>query len=927
MKLLRFYPLLLTALLQVMPLARVVLTDPLPAAPGASILFKWAVGAFALMGGLHAVAGASANQNLINSPTNATGTNGVGFRYRITSVEPRTQNYNATPLPPGLFINGAAGVISNSYILGTPTNFVGTMNVTLSISYPGWPTESTNLALTIVSRPIITNQPQSRAILSGGSNTFTIGAYGSPTMIYQWYSGQSGTTNPVPNATNSTLILTNVTQSSNYFAVITNLYGRSTSSLASLTVATTPVITTPPANTTTNTGSNATFAVTATGGSLSYQWRTNGVNFLASATNATLVVSNVPSAYNGYNFDVVVTNLAGRATSSPPAVLTVLFRPVILTNPVNLIRTVGTTGTFSIAVSANPAPGYQWRKSTVALPGQTNSTLTLENIQTADGGSYDVVVTNSLGSTNSSAATLTVLIPPSITNSPASRTNLVGTTATLTVGASGFPAPSYIWRRNGTNVSNGGNISGATTATLTMTGVQLTNAASYIVIVSNSVGVATSAPPAVLTVHAAPAITVTPTNRTIIAGSNTTFTVTATGTPAPGYQWRSNGVDIVGETTSSLALTNVPAAFNGSSFVVVVTNAAGSVTSAPPAVLTVLFAPNLTAQPTNLTVNAGSPAAFAVTAEGNPAPAYQWRRDGTNLAGATGATFNLASAQATNAGSYDVVVTNSQGSVTSVVATLTVNVTIVAPGITSPPTNLTVVAGNAAAFSVTASGTPPLAYQWRKDGADLNNETNVTLVINAASTNDAGSYEVVVANSGGSVTSAPPAVLTVLVRPSITSQPLALARFVGQNATFSVDAAGSGPLHFQWRHGTPGATNNGDIAGATNTSLVLTNLTTNHAGNYRVVVTNAAGSTGSVQVTLTVAPLPLLQTLGLQGKNALMGLNVSPALPYNIEYATDATNRVWLPLTNLPVQSVATNLTFPDAITNDTRRFYRVISP
>lgn len=166
-------------------------------------------------------------------------------------------------------------------------------------------------------------------------------------------------------------------------------------------------------------------------------------------------------------------------------------------------------------------------------------------------------------------------------------------------------------------------------------------------------------------------------------------------------------------------------------------------------------APSLTTQPADVTVTSGGSASFWVVAGGSSPLNYQWRKDGTNLLGATGATNKLASATTNDAGGYSVVVTNAHGAITSRVATLTVTTPITPPQISSPPTNLTVVAGQPAAFFVTATGTAPLAYQWRFNVSPLADATNASLALNPARLAQAGDYSVVVTNSGGSVTSAP----------------------------------------------------------------------------------------------------------------------------------------------------------------------------
>ncbi|MBI5769702.1 MAG: immunoglobulin domain-containing protein [Verrucomicrobia bacterium] len=160
-----------------------------------------------------------------------------------------------------------------------------------------------------------------------------------------------------------------------------------------------------------------------------------------------------------------------------------------------------------------------------------------------------------------------------------------------------------------------------------------------------------------------------PANVTVTAGANTTFTAVVLGQP-PTYQWRKDGVALAGATNASLTVSAVRPQDAGR-FDVVVTNSAGTATSSA-AILTVNFAPVITTQPAALSVVSGQPAALAVIAAGTPAPAYQWRREGVAMAGATSAQFTLAAAKTTDAGRYDCVVTNAIGSVTTAAAELTV---------------------------------------------------------------------------------------------------------------------------------------------------------------------------------------------------------------------------------------------------------------
>src|SRR5262249_37224571 len=143
---------------------------------------------------------------------------------------------------------------------------------------------------------------------------------------------------------------------------------------------------------------------------------------------------------------------------------------------------------------------------------------------------------------------------------------------------------------------------------------------------------------------------------------------------------------------------------------------------------------------------------------------YQWVFNGTNLPGATNATLVLTNIQSNQAGTYAVNVSNLVGQLASTGAT----VTVLGPvQIISQPQSQTVIISNSATFSVSVSGTPPFTYQWRFNGAPMPNQNNSTLQIASAQPSDAGEYRVQVQNSAG-VAMSDPAILTVLVPPSIT---------------------------------------------------------------------------------------------------------------------------------------------------------------
>ncbi|MCK6470111.1 MAG: tandem-95 repeat protein [Planctomycetes bacterium] len=265
-----------------------------------------------------------------------------------------------------------------------------------------------------------------------------------------------------------------------------------------------------------------------------------------------------------------------------------------------------------------------------------------------------------------------------------------------------------------------------------------------------------------------------------------------------------------------------------------------------------LIAPAITTQPASVAVTAGQAATFNVTATGTAPLSYQWRKNGTAISGATNSSYTTpATTTADHGALFSVVVSNSAGSVTSANATLTVNSAAVAPAITSQPVSVAVTAGQAATFNVTATGTAPLSYQWRKNGVNIANATSAGYTTPVTTAADSGAlFSVVVSNSAGSVTSSN-ATLTVRVMPAITTQPASVAVTAGQNATFNVTATGTAPLSYQWRK------NGTAIAGATNSSYTTPATTTaDHGALFSVVVSNSAGSVTSANATLTVTSSP-----------------------------------------------------------------------
>ncbi len=645
--------------------------------------------------------------------------------------------------------NIAGATLSSYTIASVQATDAGTYAA--KVSNAGGSVISSNAVLTVLLPPTIMTPPHSQTVTQGLSASFSVVASGTAPFGYQW--NLNGTA--LSGATSSTLALNNVqaTDAGSYTAVVTNPYGSATSGVATLTVLVPPVITTQPQSQVVMQGQSASFSVVASGTApFTYQWYFNQKNAGGTDTLPTYTINNVNSAKIG-NYTVVVANAAGSVTSGV-ATLSFYVPPTIQTQPLSLTVTQGQSASFSVVASGSTPLSYQWSFNGSPISRATDTSLTLTAVQAADSGSYTVAVTNPGGSITSPTATLTVNVPAGITTQPQSQAVTQGHDASFSVVASGTAPLNYQWSLNGTALP------GATGPTLALTAVQTMDAGSYAVVVNNAYGSVTSAV-ATLTVYVPPVIRTQPINQTVTQGQNAPLSVVAIGTAPLSYQWNFNGLPVPGATNASLALTNVQPEDDGS-YSAVVTNPGGSVTSAV-AKLTVIIPPGITAQPQSQVVIQGNGASFSVAANGTTPFYYQWYLDGSAFSGATKDTLLLADVQATDAGSYTVVVTNPGGSVTSEVATLTV---MIPPGITTQPQSLTVTQGQTALFSVEASGTAPLSYQWSLNGTAVPNATSSILTLNNVQMTNAGGYSVVVTNVAGLVTSTV-ATLTV-TNPNIT---------------------------------------------------------------------------------------------------------------------------------------------------------------
>lgn len=731
----------------------------------------------------------------------------------------------------------------------------------------------------------ITTQPANTNACSGSNATFSVVAAGtSPT--YQWQvSTDGGTTwTNVAAAISASLTLTSVTSGMNnyrYRVIVSNTCPSTvTSNGAILTVSNPAAITSQPTSVTVCAGSNASFTVAATGTNLTYQWQVStngGTTFtnVTGATTATLSLTAVTAGMTGNQYHVVITSCNPTALTSANVTLTVNSPATITTQPINTNACTGGNATITV-IAAGTALSYQWQLSTDGgatwgnVTGANTPTLTLTGVTSGmNNYRYRVIVTNACpSSVTSTAVTLTVSDPANITAQPVNVTVCSGNNASFSVTATGTNI-TYQWQVSTDGGTTFTNITGATTATLTLTGVTVAaNGNLYRVVVFSCSPTGLNSNASSLTVNTAPAITTQPANVTACTGNNATFTVTATGT-ALTYQWQvstDGGVtyaSISGQTSSTLNLASVTLAISNNRYRVIINGSCTGTVTSNGAILTVSNTANITTQPANTTACAGNNATFIATASGS---AYQWQvsTDGgttwTDITGATTTTLTLTSVTASmNNNRYRLVVSScSSTGLNSNPATLTVNNNA---GITTQPVNANICTGSEATFTVTATGTA-LSYQWQvsTDGGvtftNITGATSATLTLTGVSSAmNNNRYRVIVSNTCPSSVTSNATIITVNNISVINTQPANTTVCAGSNASFNVVTTGTSPA-YQWQVSTDGGTTYTNIAGETGTTLSLTNVTVGMNNNrYRVLITGC-GTVTSSSAILTSNALP-----------------------------------------------------------------------
>jgi hypothetical protein len=558
--------------------------------------------------------------------------------------------------------------------------------------------------------------------------------------------------------------------------------------------------------------------------------------------------------------------------------------PLIKVQPGSQSVMVGTDATFSVLAWGGLPLGYQWVFNGDPIGGATTSTLTVPAAQAGNAGDYRVIVDNTYGWATSMVAVLTVTTTPVIHStllyvdgplaSPyQAALNNLGRTYQLFTDEFAFnlavatanPDTTLVvvdWSWNyftSTELATYVNAGGRAVFQCWHNSVAPNLAAAFKVAVGSSLGAA-------LPVYDWG-------GSVLFAGVGSPFSIVDTLTydglkllPQPGGSAVGGYTSVVTPGEAALVIGD-----SGRTIVhgFLLEEALFSDQAARFAQDEIqLLAPRepaITNQPQDQLVAAGSTASFSVSVSGDPPLTYQWFfNETTLLTGATETILNIPNAAPSHLGTYQVVVSNPWGTVTSRAASLQI---MYPPVFTQHPQSQTVAAGSDVAFTVSASGTLPMSYRWRRAGATLTNltlhENTCTWGLTNVQASMAGGYTVVVTNLAGRASGGSQAGLSSNAYLTVVLPPTNQAVIAGSNAVFAVSAVGLPPIRYQWQF------NGTNLVGATNTSLTLTHVQAPDAGGYAVVVTavtNVPIAPATFSATLTVvSPGPTIGPCALLG--------------------------------------------------------------
>ena len=583
----------------------------------------------------------------------------------------------------GASFSNISGATSSTFTISNATSSLNNNQYRVVVSNDCPSTVTSDAAVLLVNTPAsISNQPANQSICSGESATFVVTAAGSANT-YQWQvSTNNGTTfTDISGATGTSLSLTNVDASFNnnqYHVVISSCSPNSViSSNVTLTVNSAALITNQPTNQSACEGSNAVFAATITGNSISYQWQIStdgGATFtdITGATGASLTIANITAVMNNNRYRVKANSSScpGVVTSTA-ATLTVSDNPVISAQPNDINVCPGANGSLFVTASGTSL-SYQWQISTdggvtfTDLSGENNAVLNLTNLTAADDGNiYRAVISSacSVSGIVTNNATLHISNAPSIINNPENINACENSAVTFSSIGSGNGL-TYQWQISNDGGINFTNISGANNSSYTIPSINTAmNNSQFRVIASGTTCGSVTSTAATLNVATAATIINQPQDTAVCSDSNAEFSVNASGTGL-SYQWQistdngNNFIDTTGEISNRLNLTEVNTSMNDVLFKVIVTSAACGSIESETGKLTVYAIPSVDIIATPTTVVLPGRTVTLSVSSSTTANTYTWYFNGSILSGQNQNTITV---NEDNIGQYYVTISDLNG--------------------------------------------------------------------------------------------------------------------------------------------------------------------------------------------------------------------------------------------------------------------------
>ena len=781
----------------------------------------------------------------ITSSNNTTFTVGAPGTFAVTATgtPPPTLSITGT-LPTGVTFTPATGALAGTPAAGTG----GTFPVTITAQNGVSPAATQAFTITVNQAPTITSINNATFVL-GTAGTFTVIATGFPAPTLS----ETGTLPTGMTFTPATGVLAGTPAagtSGSYPITITAANGVGTNATQSftLTVNQLPAITSAN-NTTFTAGTSGQFTVAATGTPAPTFTETGalptGVTFAATG-----ILAGTPGAGTGGIYAITITAQNGVLPNATQSFTLTVNQAPTITSASSTTFTVATDGTFAVTATGMPVPTLSEVGALPAGVTLTSAGILAGTPAAGTGGIYPFTITaqNGVGANATQSFTLTVKQSPAITSAN-STTFTVGTAGTFTVTATGTPASTF--------TETGALPTGVT---LAATGILAGTPAAgtggiYPITITAQNGVGTNASQSfTLTVNQAPAIT-SAINTVFALGAAGTFTVTATGTPAPTLSATGTLPAGVTFTPATGVLAGTPAAGTVGTYPITFTAQNGVGANATQSfTLTVNQPPTITSAGTT-TFTVGTAGSFTVTATGTPAPTFS--ETGTLPAGVTftAATGILAGTPAASTGgTYPVTITAQNGVLPKATQNFTLTVAQ-APGVSSA-NNTAFTVGTAGTFTVTATGYPAPTLSESgtlPSGVTFTAATGILAGTPAAGT--AGSYPITITASNGVGTNATQSfTLTVKQAPAITSANNT-SFTVGTAGTFTVTATGT-PVPTLSEVGTLPS----GVTFTAATGVLAGTPAAGTGGTYSITITaaNGVGSNATQNFTLSVKQAPTL---------------------------------------------------------------------